>query len=132
MEDKFLKLAGLALVAFIAMAVVFQIAEQLGTFARGIACAAGIGVMVGLPLCVLRTFFGADARPRPGTWNGLVAVVAIFAFSLLFYGMSGQLDGSAAAAMSTFSWLCHTLGHPAGLSRNPCDAAGHSLHCAEI
>ena len=35
MEDKFLKLAGLALVAFIAMAVVFQIAEQLGTFARG-------------------------------------------------------------------------------------------------
>ena len=50
MEDKFLKLAGLALVAFIAMAVVFQIAEQLGTFARGIACAAGIGVMVGLPI----------------------------------------------------------------------------------
>lgn len=99
MEDKFLKLAGLALVAFVAMAVIFQIAEQLDTFARGIACAAGIGVMVGLPLCVLRTFFGDDARPRPGTWNGLVAMVAIFAFSLLFYGMSGQLDGSAAAAM---------------------------------
>lgn len=99
MEDRLLGLAGLALVAFIAMAVVFQVAEQLGTFARGIACAAGIGLMVGLPVFVLRLLFGADVRLRPGAWNGLAAVVAIFALSLLFYGMSGQLDGGAAAAM---------------------------------
>ena len=99
MEDKLLKLVGLAFGVFVAIAIVFQIAEQLDAFARGFACAAGIGVMVGLPICVLRTFFGPDAQPRPGTWGGLVAVIAIFAFSLLFYGMSGQLDGGAAAAM---------------------------------
>ena len=110
MEDKLLKLVGLAFGVFVAIAIVFQIAEQLGTFARGIACAAGIGVMVGLPICVLRTFFGADARPRPGTWNGLVAVVAIFAFSLLFYGMSGQLDGSAAAVMVLLPGFVTLLG----------------------
>ena len=110
MEDKLLKLAGLAFGAFVAIAIVFQIAEQLGTFARGIACAAGIGVMVGLPICVLRAFFGADAHPRPGTWNGLVAVVAIFAFSLLFYGMSGQLDGSAAAAIVLLPGFVTLLG----------------------
>lgn len=110
MEDKLLKLAGLAFGVFVAIAIAFQIAEQLDTFACGIACAAGIGVMVGLPICVLRTFFGADARPRPGTWNGLVAVVAIFAFSLLFYGMSGQLDGSAAAAMVLLPGFVTLLG----------------------
>ena len=55
--------------------------------------------MVGLPICVLRALFGPDAQPRPGTWGRLAAVVAVFAFSLLFYGMSGQLDGGAAAAM---------------------------------
>ena len=66
--------------------------------------------MVGLPLCVLRTFFGDDARPRPGTWNGLVAMVAIFAFSLLFCGMSGQLDGSAAAAMIMLPGFVTLLG----------------------
>lgn len=82
MEDKLLKLVGLAFGVFVAIAIVFQIAEQLDAFARGIACAAGIGVMVGLPICVLRTFFGPDAQPRPGTWGGLVAVIAIFAFSL--------------------------------------------------
>ncbi|SES72871.1 hypothetical protein SAMN05216348_102109 [Olsenella sp. KH3B4] len=110
MEDKLLKLAGGAFAVFIGMAVAFQIAEQLGTFARAIACAAGIGVMVGLPICVLRTFFGADAHPRPGTWGGLVTVVAVFAFSLLFYGMSGQLDGSAAAAMVLLPGFVTLLG----------------------
>lgn len=99
MEDRLLKLVGIAFAVFVGIAVAFQIAEQLGTFARGIACAAGIGVMVGLPICVLRALFGPDAQPRPGTWGGLAAVVAVFAFSLLFYGMSGQLDGGAAAAM---------------------------------
>ena len=33
MEDKLLKLAGGAFAVFIGMAVAFQIAEQLGTFA---------------------------------------------------------------------------------------------------
>ena len=99
MENKLFKLAGLAFVALLAMAVAFPVAEQLGTRARGIACAAGIGLMVGLPIFVLQLLFGAEVRLRPGTWNGLAAMVAIFALSLLFYGMSGQLDGGAAAAM---------------------------------
>jgi hypothetical protein len=99
MEDKSLKLMGVAFAVFIGIAVAFQIAEQLGTFARASVCAAGISVMVGLPICVLRTFFGSDAQPRPGTWGGLVSVIAIFALSLLYYGMSGQLDGGAAAAI---------------------------------
>ncbi len=99
MEQKILKLLGAVLVIFIAIDLAFQIAEQLGTTERAIACSIAIVLMAGFPIIVLRAIFGPGTWIVRGFWPILTVLVFCFGIPLVIQGMQGTLDGSAAAAL---------------------------------
>lgn len=99
MEQKILKLLGAVLVIFIAIDLVFQIAEQLGTCERAIACSIAIVLMAGFPIIVLRTILGLGTWIVRGFWPILTVLVFCFGTPLVIQGMQGTLEGSAAAAL---------------------------------
>lgn len=99
MEQKIAKLLGAVLAVFIAIDLVFQIAEQVGTAERAIACTIGIIFMASFPIAVLRGIFGPGTWVVRGFWPILTVLVICFGIPLVMYGMAGTLDGSAAAAL---------------------------------
>lgn len=99
MEQRVLRLLGMALALYIAIDILFQISLALDVPARAFASIAGIVLMAGLPPVVLRQLFGAGAWVQKANWPVLAPLLFCFGVPLAVGTIQGTIDGNTAAAL---------------------------------